>query len=43
VDEDFQGAGANPDRDALRVDALVLIMLSMKGAGVLRVELFGLA
>ena len=38
--EDFDGARVNPDRDALRVDALVLIMMvAMVDVGVLGVEL----
>ena len=37
--EDFDGARVNPDWDALRVDALVLIMVAMVDVGVLGVKL----
>lgn len=39
--EDFDGARVNPDRDALRVDALVLIMVAVVNVGVLGVEMLG--
>ena len=37
--EDFDGARVNPDRDALRVDALVLIMVTVVNVVVLLVQL----
>ena len=39
--EDFDCARVNPDRDALRVDALVLIMVTVVNVGVLGVEMLG--
>ena len=40
--EDFDGARVNPDWDALRVDALVLIlMVAVVDVGVLGVEMLG--
>ena len=39
--EDFDGARVNPDWDALRVDALVLIMVTVVDVGVLGVEMLG--
>jgi hypothetical protein len=40
VVEDFDGARVNPDRDALRVDALILVgMVAVVDVGVLGVEL----
>jgi len=41
VVEDFDGARVNPDWDALRVDALVLIMVAVVDVGVLGVEMLG--
>ena len=37
--EDFDSARVNPDRDALRVDALVLIMVTVVNVVVLLVQL----
>ena len=39
--EDFDGARVNPDWDALRADALVLIMVTVVDVGVLGVEMLG--